>query len=270
MRFARTPRREGYTVTPRKVSAFERKKVAQRAALPLFAEATAATQISADEEMARRVAMTQRHTAERRSQIAKHWRDVRARYYALPPHIRAPIAAKWSTWTGPANSGNLTYIIQTMAAPIAADPEDFPHVSAEQRRAQTQHLNHLALSASPYARCERIHSPGMLRWLSPFFQATEDQAHPRYPLDTSLGRLDLLHRALDGFADFGHNSDPSGEHRAGFFQIEGTAFRFAITYHRPLSSDASRVPWNTDLTRRVLWIGLADEAAPIAPEDTQP
>jgi len=259
MRFDRTPRREGYIVTARKVSAFERKKVAQRAALPLFAEATAATQISADEEMQRRIESTERRRQERRDQIAKGWRDVRARFYGLPAHVRAPIAAKWKTWTGPATSGMLLYIIQTIAAPIAAEPDDFPQISAEQRHAETMRLNDLALAENPWARCERILSPGVMLWLSPFFEPTEDVPTPRRYLDTSSGRAMQLHYALAGFDDFGHNSDPTGEHRSGTFAIENTAFRFAISYHRPKSAEASRVPWSTDLTRRVLWIGLADE-----------
>lgn len=262
MRFARTPKYEGYNVTPRKVAAFERKKVAQRAALPLFAEATAATQISADEEMTRRTDMIERSRRTRRSQIAAEWRDVRRRFYALPRHIREPITAKWSTWTGPATAGMLRYIIQQEAAPIAAEPDDFPQLDAEQRRDAAMRLNDLALAASPYARCERVLSPGVMLWLSPFFEATEDVPAPRMHLDTSSGRAMMLHYAVAGFDDFGHNSDPSGEHRTGFLAVEGTAFRFQITYHRPLSPEASRVPWNTDLTRRILWIGLADETAP--------
>lgn len=259
MRFDRTPRREGYIVTPRKVAAFERKKVAQRAALPLFAEATAATQISADEEMQRRIESTERHRQERRNQIAKGWRDVRARFYGLPAHVRAPIAAKWACWTGPATSSMLLHIIKTVAAPIAAEPDDFPQITAEQRHAETMRLNDLALAANPWARCERVLSPGVMLWLSPFFEPTDDVPAPRMHLDTSSGRAMQLHYAVAGFADFGHNSDPSGEHRTGSFTIENTGFRFAISYHRPTSAEASRVPWSTDLTRRVLWIGLADE-----------
>lgn len=259
MRFAPTPRREGYNVTPRKVAAFERKKIAQRDALPLFAEATAATQISAADEMARRIEDAERRTAERRAQLARDWRNVRARFYALPAHVRAPIAAYWSRWTGPANAGNLIYIIQTIAAPIAAEPDDFPQITPEQRHAETIRLNDLALVDSPYARCERILSPGVMLWLSPFFEPSEDVPAPRKYLDTSLGHHAMLHDALAGYDSFGHNSDPSGEHRAGSFQIGGTAFRFAISYHRPKCADVSRVPWSTDLTRRVLWIGLADE-----------
>lgn len=139
--------------------------MAQRDAFPLFADATAATQISAAEEMARRIEQAERATRERRLQIAKQWRDVRARFYALPAHVRAPIAARWSMWIGPAQPSNLTYIIQTTAAPIAAEPDDFPQISAEQRHAEMKRLHDLALAVSPYARAERAHSPGMLRWL---------------------------------------------------------------------------------------------------------
>jgi len=230
MRFDSTARYEGYAVTARKVAAFERKKVAQRAALPLFAEATAATQISADEEMQRRIEATERQRQERRNQIAKRWRDVRARFYALPAHVRAPIAAKWARFTGPATSSNLLYMIQTVAAPMAAEPDDFPQISAERRHAETVRLNDMALADDPWARCERVLSPGVMLWLSPFFMPTNDVPAPRMHLDTSSGRAMQLHYALARFEDFGHNSDPSGEHRAGSFAIEHTSFRFAISY----------------------------------------
>ncbi|WP_217895033.1 DUF3768 domain-containing protein [Sphingobium sp. Z007] len=233
--------------------------MAQRAALPLFAEATAATQIGADEEMQRRIANTERHRQDRRNQIAKGWRDVRARFYALPAHVRAPIAAKWARWTGPANSSMLLYIIQTIAADLTAEPGDFPQISAEQRHAETKRLNDLALLANPWARCDRVLSPGVMLWLSPFFEPTEDVPAPRMYLDTNLGLHGRLHDAVAQYADFGHNTDPTGEHRTGSFQIDATAFRFAISYQRPKTAEPSRVPWSTDLTRRVLWIGLADE-----------
>lgn len=259
MRFQRTPRYEGYIVTGRKVAAFERKKIAQQKALPLFAEATAATQISAEDEMRRRIESTERHRQERRDRIAQDWREVRARFYGLPAHVRAPIAAKWQRWTGPATSSMLLHIIQTEAATLTAEPEDFPQISADQRHAETKRLNDLALADSPYARCERRFSQGVMLWLAPFFEASDDVPAPRMYLDTNMGLKMRLHYALADFADFGHNTDPSGEHRSGIFAIDGTGFRFAISYHRPKSPEPSRVPWSTDLTRRVLWIGLVDE-----------
>lgn len=204
MRFDSTARYEGYAVTARKVAAFERKKVAQRAALPLFAEATAATQISADEEMQRRIEATERQRQERRNQIAKRRRDLRARALLCPARACARADRR--------QVGALHW------------PGD------EQRLAETVRLNDMALADDPWARCERVLSPGVMLWLSPFFMPTNDVPAPRMHLDTSSGRAMQLHYALARFEDFGHNSDPSGEHRAGSFAIEHTSFRFAISY----------------------------------------
>ena len=59
-----------------------------------------------------------------------------------------------------------------------------------------------------------------------------------------------------------YSSPLNGEHRSGVFTIDGTAFRFHVSYHRHRSDEESRVPWDTYLTRRILWIGLADEPCP--------
>ncbi|ALR23156.1 DUF3768 domain-containing protein [Sphingobium baderi] len=265
MRFQRTPRPEGYAVTPRKIAAFERKKRRQIEALPLFADATAAAQISAADEMERREVSAMNAARDRRAFIARQWREMRADYYGLPRHVRESIADRWRRWTGPATSSCLLHLMKVEGAQATAAPEDYPHISAEDRHARTVYFNRLAREHNnPYARCERIHSPGVLLWLSPFFAPLPDQPEPRLYLTTNLGLHGLLHDALAAFCDFGHNSDPSGEQRAGFFEIEGTTFRFQISYHRHDSDEPSRVPWDTYLTRRILWIGLADERPPHA------
>lgn len=262
MRFRPTPRPTGYIVTSRKVAAFEAKKRRQLEALPLFAEATAATHISADAEMERRKAAADRSSRDRRSFIAQQWRDARADYYTLPRHVRDTVAAAWRRWTGPLDSSSLIYQMKQAGAAATAEPDDYPHIEAADRLARTVRFNDLARENSPYARADRVHSPGVMLWLSPFFEPTPDVAAPRMYLDTSSALAMKLHYALAAFADFGHNSDPSGEHRSGIFTIDGTAFRFHVAYRRHESDEESRVPWDTYLTRRVFWIGLADEPCP--------
>lgn len=262
MRFRRTPRPEGYTVTPRKIAAFETKKRRQLEALPLFAEATAATQISAAEEMERRKIAAKRSNGDRRSFIARQWRDARADYYRLPRHVRDAVAKRWQSWTGPLDSSSLVYQMKVAGAERTAEPEDYPQIAAVDRHARTVRFNDLAREANPYARADRIHSPGVMLWLAPFFEGTEDVPEPRMYLDTNSALAMKLHYALAGYADFGHNTDPSGEHRSGVFTIDGTAFRFHVSYHQHRTDEESRVPWDTYLTRRILWIGLADEPCP--------
>lgn len=262
MRFQKTPRHEAYAVTSRKVAAYERKKIAQQNALPLFAEATAATQISADEEMQRRILSSERSHAERRSQIASQWREVRTRLAELPAHVRAPILERWKTWTGPTTALMLGHIIKSEAAELTASPDDFPLLDSAQRLERTRHFNDLALADNPYARSKRFLSHNVMLWLSPFFEPTPENPAPRMYLETNMGLLMMLHYALAGFDTFGHNTDPTGEHRSGSFNIGSTSFRFFISYHRHNSDEPSSVPWSTDLTRRVLWIGLADDPQP--------
>jgi hypothetical protein len=254
----------GYAVTSRKIGAFERKKRREIEALPLFADATAAAHISAADEMERREIAAMKTARQRRDFIARQWREARADYYTLPRHVRDATMQRWTNWTGPATSSCLLHLMKLEGARATAAPEDYPQIGAEDRHARTVYFNRLAREESPYARAERIHSPGVLLWLSPFFEPSPDRPEPRLYLTTNLGLLSLLHRALASYADFGHNSDPSGEQRAGCFAIEGTAFRFQISYHRHEDDTASRVPWDTYLTRRILWIGLADEVPPYA------
>ena len=260
MRFARHTRyHDAYNVTPRKIAAFERKKVAERNALPLFAEATAARQISAAEEMQRREGSWSRRVIERRAQIAAEWREVRARFYALPPHIRAEVRERWSRWTGPLTATMQNHIRLEVAKAMPAEPEDFAGILSEAERiAETARLNDIARQREIYWT-HWNYSPGVLLWLSPFFEPTPDQPEPHRHLTTSRGLWARLYHALADYADWGHNTDPSGEHREGAFSIDGQAFRFEITYHRYGSDEPSRVPWNTDLTLRVVWVGLADE-----------
>ncbi|MFL0419570.1 DUF3768 domain-containing protein [Sphingomonas sp. 179-I 2A4 NHS] len=259
MRFARhTRHHDAYNVTPRKIAAFERKKVAERNALPLFAAQTAARQISADEEMQRREENWTRRVIERRGQIAAEWREVRARFYALPPHIRAEVRSRWARWTGPLTASMQNHIRREVAKTLTAEPDDFASMSVAERIAETARLNDIA-RAREFYWTHWDYSPGLLLWLSPFFEPTPEQPEPHRHLTVSRGLWSRFYHAFADYADWGHNTDPSGEHREGIFTIDAQAFRFEISYHRYDSDEESRVPWNTDLTRRVVWVGLADE-----------
>lgn len=106
----RRPCSDGYAVTNRKIAAFERKKIRQQAAMPLFAEEIARSQFSAGQEMARRAALAHATEREQRDFEARQWRQVRKRYFALPAHVRAAVRAAWACWKGPPKSSHLAYV----------------------------------------------------------------------------------------------------------------------------------------------------------------
>jgi hypothetical protein len=63
------------------------------------------------------------------------------------------------------------------------------------------------------------------------------------------------------FVGFTHNLDPSGERRCGVFEALGQTFRFEVFYLSHQDDSCAVAPWLLDLSRRVVWVGLTDEAA---------
>lgn len=123
MRFTRQERYE-FTDTSRKRAAFERKKRIEREALPLFADQVAAEQISADEEMAGRRVVWERHAVTGRQQRAGEWRKARARVQAYPDAARRALLAYWQNCTWPADPSYLLtmchmYDTERLALPVS-------------------------------------------------------------------------------------------------------------------------------------------------------
>ncbi|MGE0854148.1 MAG: hypothetical protein AB7O44_31815 [Hyphomicrobiaceae bacterium] len=103
MRFRRWPRPTAYEDTPRKRAAFLRKQRLEHEALPLFADAIAATQRGVDTEMADRAVRWDTQEHERRRQRAARWREARARLFALPDAVRRTGCDLWRTCPYPAD-----------------------------------------------------------------------------------------------------------------------------------------------------------------------
>lgn len=259
MMFRPSAKSEAYNVTSRKVAAFERRKIREQQALPLFADLVAANQLSAEDEMQRRSRLWDHTERQQRAFKADSWRRARARYYALPAHVRAAVREYWRRYGGPKDAVNLSSVLWHVSAQVAVSGEDFPQLSAQDRREMTADLNDRARRNDPWTRCTRAFSAGALRWLSPGWVASEQYPEPVMHLTTSHTRYMQLWHALAEFSDFGHNADPSGERRAGLVEVDGQLFAFEILYRRPKSPEPCPTPWNADLSRRVLFVRLADE-----------
>ncbi|EPP9374607.1 hypothetical protein PZF67_006340 [Pseudomonas aeruginosa] len=112
MRFDRHARFEGINFTSRKESAFARKLQREQEALPLFAEQIASEQRGWDEEKARREAASRQTLQNWRDLQAKHWRKLRAAYYAMDADTRARCREYMKAWRGPCNPVNFIYIVE--------------------------------------------------------------------------------------------------------------------------------------------------------------
>lgn len=255
-----------YAPTPRKIATFERRKIAEQNALPLLADMVAADQLSADAEMARRAVQWDAQTIASRAQVAARWRRVRARYHALPEHIRRVVRLTWERYSGPKDTNGLSALIWRVSAEHGASPSDFAHLAPEERLAMTADLNDKARQDDPWTRCTRAFSPEALLWLSPGWEASAEYPSPVLHLHTSHSRYMQLWHAIADYADFGHNADPSGERSRGVVVVGGVTFRFQILYRRPKSNAECPTPWNADLSRRVLFVSIEGEFAFYADE----
>ncbi|HFS8928959.1 TPA: hypothetical protein ACH1VU_006235 [Pseudomonas aeruginosa] len=112
MRFDRHARFEGINFTSRKESAFGRKLQREQEALPLFAEQIASEQRGWDEEKARREAASRQTLQNWRDLQAKHWRKLRASYYAMDAETRSRCREYMKAWRGPCNPVNFIYIVE--------------------------------------------------------------------------------------------------------------------------------------------------------------
>jgi hypothetical protein len=116
MRFRRWPRPTLYADTARKRAAFARKQRIEREALPLFAEAIAATQVEVDEEMRRRSVRWINREHEDRQQRAVRWREARARLFALPEDLRRRARDLWRRCPYPADPTYLADFLRSIEA----------------------------------------------------------------------------------------------------------------------------------------------------------
>lgn len=262
MQFRKTVRHGPRTITPRKLAAYERSCRAKRYKLPLLAPLIAETQLPADEEMARRLVADVRQEKATRDAKAAAWRAVRARLFTLPDHARKAILDRYhaSRWY-PRDSGTVSWLIWDALKTVTITGDTVPAIGADDRLAATAALNDRARKGDTWTRCRRAYSPRAMAFLAPGFSPDEDYERPHLHLHTSRGRWSLLWHGVADFDGFTHNIDPSGERRCGVFEALGQTFRFEVFYLSHQDDSCAVAPWVLDLSRRVVWVGLADEAA---------
>lgn len=260
MQFERMARHAPRPVTSRMVKAYARSCAAKQAALPLLAPLIAEAQLPADAEMERRAVARDNWEASSRSFAAAGWRTVRARLFALPVHARQAVLARYnsSRWY-PRKSGTLSSLIWSVLWSVDVPADTLVPIAPSARIAAIHDLNARARRGDTWTRVRRAYSPGTMAFLAPGFVPDDDYQQPHLNLHTVPGRWSLLYDRIANYGDFSHNVDPSGENRAGVFDALGTGFRFEVLYLSHQGDGPSVAPWNMDLSRRVIWIGLPDE-----------
>jgi hypothetical protein len=265
MQFVRKQRHGPRVITPRQLSAYERSCRAKREKLPLLAPLIAETQLPAEEEMARRQAGDIVWEQSARDAHAAKWREVRARLFALPDHARAAVLARYnsSRWF-PRNPGLLASLIWDTLKGVAVPASTLLPMPPADRLSAVAALNDRARAGDTETRCRRAYSPGAMAFLAPGFVPDEEYDRPQVYLHVSRGRWCLLWDGVADFVGFTHNIDPSGERRCGVFSALGTPFRFEVFYLSHQDDGDAVAPWNSDLSRRVVWVGCADEIADLS------
>jgi len=71
--------------------------------------------------------------------------------------------------------------------------------------------------------------------------------------------IDRAVKAVRQFSNFTEDNDPYGEHDFGIFKLDGITLNWKIDYYDEDLEYGSRDPADTDVTRRVLTILLAEE-----------
>lgn len=260
MLFRKAARREPRQITGRQIKAYERSCRQKQERLPLFAEQIAEGQRSADDEMARRQSADEVYNLNRRNEHAARWRETRARLFALPAHARAAILDRYrgNRWY-PREPGFLATIIWDVMRGVTVSAEDVTAPADACERIAS--LNDRARSGDTFTRRRFCYSPGVMAWLCPDFVADEDYDRPRIYTHTNQAWHVTLSGRVAAYDDFAHNTDPTGERRAGVFEFLGVWFRFEVFTVAHDDNRPSVAPWCIDLSRRIVWIGLADEPA---------
>lgn len=181
-------------------------------------------------------------------------RHERTRLFALPPHIRAYVRLAWARAPRPRRPDDLGKLILHACAALGANGSDFPALTVAARARLTAHLNDKARAGDLEGNCTWQYSAGVRRWLRS--GATLDLSEYHLPAD----RLAELWR---GVAECVCVPDLD-DRRSGLFAISGERFQFKIHYVRRGSNAESDVPWNADLTVRILLVALQSEDAPEA------
>lgn len=262
MKFAKKERHGPREITSRQVKAYERSCRLKQEKFPLFAAEIAEAQRAPDEEMARRVALDVEFEQRRRDERAADWRAIRRRLSDLPAHARKAVLARYNAnpWY-PRQPGFLASLIWDALKPVRVDAAQVQ--APADAREQIAALNDRARAQDTHTRRRFGYSPGVMAWLAPNFAPDEDHTRPNLYLHAESAWTLGLSQRVGEYWDFSHNIDPTGERRSGSFEFLGVWFRFEILVVNHHDNAPAVAPWNIDLSRRLVWIGLEDEAVDI-------
>ncbi|HEP8970235.1 TPA: hypothetical protein VDU83_002573 [Pseudomonas aeruginosa] len=112
MLFKRYERHTPVNFTTRKEAAFARKQKREQDSMPLFADQIAQEQAGWDDEKQRREERWIKSVQRMRDLQAKHWRRVRAAYYALDQATRTRCRDYMEQWRGGYTPTNMIYVIE--------------------------------------------------------------------------------------------------------------------------------------------------------------
>lgn len=231
--------------------------------LPLLAPLIAEAQPSF-EEMERQRAITSKACSKNlRDLSARHWRSARTRLADLPKGVRQSLLERYRTSSMPKESGTLCHLLwRGITTDISAD--EMPFMAPEERTTRIADLNDRARSNDMTTRLRKAYSKGFAKFVAGGFVADEDFEYPHPYLHYSRGLMSIVADRIRNYQDFSANEDPTGERREGYFSVNGVQLRFVIFYISHCSDGLATVAWNNDLSRRWIWIGLADEVADLA------
>lgn len=259
MQFAKKHRTGPREITSRQVKAYERSCRLKAEKLPLLADQIAEKQIPAADEMARRIELDRVIEQRARNDRAKSWREVRRRLFDLPPHARAAVLRRYNgNRHFPRQPGFLASLIWSSLKAVGVDASQV--LAPADARERVAALNDRARRHDTFTRCRTGYSPGVMAWLAPNFTPDEIYHRPNVWLHTDSGWKTSIRQRVADHWEFSHNIDPTGERRSGLFEFLGVWFRFEIVVVSHDDNGPSAAPWNIDLSRRLVWIGLEDEA----------
>lgn len=183
----------------------------------------------------------------------------RQRLAALPAHIRSYVRVSWGRSPRPRTPENLSDLITHACVTLGACSADFPGLDQEVRRSVAARLNDQARLGDADANCSRQFSSGVEAWLN--YMPPQSSNDPDLLEARRNARLSALWRALARCVSF----DDHAERRTGRVAVDGCEFRFGIHYLRPGGCVGSDVPWNADVTARILLVALPGEQAELQP-----
>lgn len=177
------------------------------------------------------------------------------RLAALPPHIASFVEVLVEREARPISTHRLEALVTQACATLGASPADFARLTPAQRQAMVLRLNRNALRSPRDSRCPVACSTALRRLI---------RETARIATNPTAARRQIWKRLLCGVASAPDApSDPTC--RTGRLTANGWQITYRLDYRAAAGPLAPLVPWNDDLVRRRLTLGL-----PLAPSATTP